>query len=141
MIGVIAIFRRGEHPMLFDTLERNIVCPACRSVSMSVAKIPSSVADRVEIGLKCPLCVWKRSFVVPADVLLDGLYAHVRGLLDRNVAILFANLDQPFASDFWVFDESEKPAVCPDCKGTGTYVGFLEIEPCRTCVAQVPGSG
>lgn len=22
---------------------------------------------------------------------------------------------------------------CPECKGTGKYVGFLTVEPCRTC--------
>lgn len=32
----------------------------------------------------------------------------------------------------WQFLPGEKPN-CPDCKGTGVYVGFTRMEPCRTC--------
>ena len=24
-------------------------------------------------------------------------------------------------------------SICPDCNGTGKYVGLTEVEPCRTC--------
>ena len=39
------------------------------------------------------------------------------------------------AADRVVFDAIRTPpaGVCPDCGGTGTYVGLNAVEPCRRC--------
>jgi len=29
--------------------------------------------------------------------------------------------------------KNKQPKMCPDCKGTGTYVGLFTIEKCKTC--------
>lgn len=38
--------------------------------------------------------------------------------------------------------ENMEPTMetCPECKGTGKYIGFSSVEPCRSCKGAIPNS-
>ncbi len=49
----------------------------------------------------------------------EGLCHCDRGWYERN--------------KYTIVEYKAEPTTCPECKGTGKYIGFTVIEPCRLC--------